>query len=240
MSEPVFSPDGQWMWTGSEWVPAPPSTPAAQNENANSHLIVQNSINSEEIDLQKKTLGEILEFTNWTSKFLSKDYSKKELRLVFLLLALPIFIIPYTMVLSQNVPELPDSKAFKISALVILGVMEIGSIFLGIKLLLNQISFNKENDKKKYNRAAGLFGSGILAPNDSWILELDPVITKYEHLNNWLYQNNNAEMLQKLVEIEIELKRLVKKRGTSQVITAIAAGAAISAAAKSNWDGKNN
>ena len=25
-NEPIFSPDGQHMWTGSEWIPAPPST----------------------------------------------------------------------------------------------------------------------------------------------------------------------------------------------------------------------
>jgi len=26
MSEPVLSPDGKWMWTGTEWVPLPPSS----------------------------------------------------------------------------------------------------------------------------------------------------------------------------------------------------------------------
>ena len=25
MSDPVISPDGKWMWTGSEWIPAPPT-----------------------------------------------------------------------------------------------------------------------------------------------------------------------------------------------------------------------
>lgn len=28
MSDPVFSPDGSWMWTGNEWIPAPPDTPS--------------------------------------------------------------------------------------------------------------------------------------------------------------------------------------------------------------------
>ena len=35
MSEPVYSPDGKFMWTGSEWIPAPPtaeSEPAAPSE----------------------------------------------------------------------------------------------------------------------------------------------------------------------------------------------------------------
>ncbi|HJN55849.1 MAG TPA: hypothetical protein QF646_05640, partial [Candidatus Poseidoniales archaeon] len=24
MADPVFSPDGKWMWTGTDWIPAPP------------------------------------------------------------------------------------------------------------------------------------------------------------------------------------------------------------------------
>ena len=26
MSDPVISPNGKWMWTGNEWIPAPPSS----------------------------------------------------------------------------------------------------------------------------------------------------------------------------------------------------------------------
>ena len=26
MSDPVISPDGKWMWTGDEWIPAPPGS----------------------------------------------------------------------------------------------------------------------------------------------------------------------------------------------------------------------
>ena len=25
MADPIFSPDGKWMWSGSEWIPAPPT-----------------------------------------------------------------------------------------------------------------------------------------------------------------------------------------------------------------------
>jgi len=28
MTDPIFSPDGNWMWTGNEWIPAPPDTPS--------------------------------------------------------------------------------------------------------------------------------------------------------------------------------------------------------------------
>jgi len=24
MSDPLYSPDGKYMWTGNEWIPAPP------------------------------------------------------------------------------------------------------------------------------------------------------------------------------------------------------------------------
>ena len=29
MADPIFSPDGKWMWTGSEWIPVPPSESTA-------------------------------------------------------------------------------------------------------------------------------------------------------------------------------------------------------------------
>jgi hypothetical protein len=30
MSDPIFSPDGKFMWTGSDWIPAPPDQPLPQ------------------------------------------------------------------------------------------------------------------------------------------------------------------------------------------------------------------
>ena len=36
MTDPVFSPDGQWMWTGEDWIPAPPS--GAEGEVSNSQV----------------------------------------------------------------------------------------------------------------------------------------------------------------------------------------------------------
>ena len=37
MTDPVYSPDGKFMWTGSEWIPAPPAAepePVAPSEQA--------------------------------------------------------------------------------------------------------------------------------------------------------------------------------------------------------------
>ena len=31
MAGPTFSPDGKWMWTGSEWIPAPPDNSHSMN-----------------------------------------------------------------------------------------------------------------------------------------------------------------------------------------------------------------
>ena len=59
MSDPVFSPDGKWMWTGKEWVPAPPS---------------------EEEILEKP----IFSYSDWEKKKISKDEKYVEIILKFL------------------------------------------------------------------------------------------------------------------------------------------------------------
>ncbi len=41
MAETVFSPDGKWMWTGDEWVPAPPTGPTQSNTIDNPHVDIQ-------------------------------------------------------------------------------------------------------------------------------------------------------------------------------------------------------
>ncbi len=30
MADPLFSPDGKWMWSGTEWIPAPPGQSGQQ------------------------------------------------------------------------------------------------------------------------------------------------------------------------------------------------------------------
>ena len=62
--------------------------------------------------------------------------------------------------------------------------------------------------------------------------QLDPMITRYEHLVNWTYSNQNAEIKRKLMHVEIEFKRLLKARRRSQALIAVAAGVAVGAAAK--------
>jgi len=51
MSEPIFSPDGKWMWSGSEWVPAPPSIESPQS----SDLVVQDSAVAGDINVTQQT-----------------------------------------------------------------------------------------------------------------------------------------------------------------------------------------
>ena len=44
MSDPVMSPDGKFMWTGSEWIPAPPTTESEPQENSEQSLNMQDSV----------------------------------------------------------------------------------------------------------------------------------------------------------------------------------------------------
>jgi hypothetical protein len=39
MSDPVYSPDGKYMWSGSEWIPAPPTSEINTNGNQQSNEI---------------------------------------------------------------------------------------------------------------------------------------------------------------------------------------------------------
>ena len=50
MADPILSPDGKWMWTGSDWIPAPPSSSQSANVNLKDSVvggdvhITQNSV----------------------------------------------------------------------------------------------------------------------------------------------------------------------------------------------------
>jgi hypothetical protein len=38
MTDPVISPDGKWMWTGTEWIPAPPTEESSKKETPSSFV----------------------------------------------------------------------------------------------------------------------------------------------------------------------------------------------------------
>ena len=50
MSDRILSPDGKWMWTGNEWIPAPPSPSQSANVNIQDGVvggdvnIIQNNV----------------------------------------------------------------------------------------------------------------------------------------------------------------------------------------------------
>ena len=52
MAGPTFSPDGKWMWTGSEWIPAPPQSDVLLESALDSQNIQSAAINYQ-IDSQK-------------------------------------------------------------------------------------------------------------------------------------------------------------------------------------------
>ena len=47
MADPVISPDGKWMWTGAEWISAPPGTEAKVN--------LQDSMMSGDVNIQQSS-----------------------------------------------------------------------------------------------------------------------------------------------------------------------------------------
>ena len=49
MADTVYSPDGKFMWTGSEWIPAPPSDAEHQNQASANVLNMQDSVMSGDI-----------------------------------------------------------------------------------------------------------------------------------------------------------------------------------------------
>ena len=49
MSGPVYSPDGKWMWSGTEWIPVPPTSEPPQHESTNQALNMQDSVVSGDI-----------------------------------------------------------------------------------------------------------------------------------------------------------------------------------------------
>ena len=52
MEEPIFSPDGKFMWTGSEWIPAPP------NSN-NASVSLQDSVVAGDVNITQNNAEDI-------------------------------------------------------------------------------------------------------------------------------------------------------------------------------------
>ena len=70
MTDPVISPDGKWMWTGSEWIPAPPAAESVSVSMQDSVIagdvnITQN--NAEDIAAAMVTALERIGFTGQSS-----------------------------------------------------------------------------------------------------------------------------------------------------------------------------
>ena len=51
MAEPILSPDGKWMWTGSEWIPAPPPSASV----ADSTINLQDSMMSGNVNVEQNS-----------------------------------------------------------------------------------------------------------------------------------------------------------------------------------------
>ena len=54
MTQSTLSPDGKWLWNGTEWIPAPPTaTPAVVSE---AQPIIQQVAQTQEIPVQELSL----------------------------------------------------------------------------------------------------------------------------------------------------------------------------------------
>ena len=55
MTNPVISPDGKWMWTGTEWIPAPPSSPPPTESN----IVMQDSVIAGDVNISNNNVEDI-------------------------------------------------------------------------------------------------------------------------------------------------------------------------------------
>ena len=55
MTNPVISPDGKWMWTGTEWIPAPPSSPPPTPSN----IVMQDSVIAGDVNVSNNNVEDI-------------------------------------------------------------------------------------------------------------------------------------------------------------------------------------
>jgi hypothetical protein len=60
MSTPVISPDGKYMWTGSEWIPAPPQEMIAKPPGINDSVIMGDVVSNIEISTNSLSKAELL------------------------------------------------------------------------------------------------------------------------------------------------------------------------------------
>ena len=68
MSSPVLSPDGKFMWTGAEWIPAPPSSPSASTSSVN----MEDSMMSGDVNVKQQS-NDIFSAINLKDSAMSGD-----------------------------------------------------------------------------------------------------------------------------------------------------------------------
>jgi len=69
MSDPVISPDGEWMWTGTEWIPAPlSSTPTSNIVMQDSVIAGDVNISSNNVEDIKRAMMDVLSELNFTER----------------------------------------------------------------------------------------------------------------------------------------------------------------------------
>ena len=70
MSDPVFSPDGKFMWSGSEWIPAPPKSGQTLNmqDSVVGGDVVHNTVINNDVDAVTNSVITALERLGMVNK----------------------------------------------------------------------------------------------------------------------------------------------------------------------------
>jgi len=139
MAEPVFSPDGQYMWTGSEWIPAPPENESSTNNEDN---------NQKDLNLNYKIIAILVSISTFFIPYLgsSSPFSIFFQDESFFLnevkysnfMPIEVFLIVFSLLIAGFLPVL--SLLFSIISLVLIkfkkSIKLLGYVLLGFSSVL--------------------------------------------------------------------------------------------------------
>lgn len=108
MSDKVFSPDGYWMWTGTEWIPAPPKSIPGETGHENIDLVSF----AEQIKPVENEVDPLLSFASTLPKPQTEEISYNHIkRLEF---TTPVQNLPWPPPLPNQIAGHPPHKEFNL------------------------------------------------------------------------------------------------------------------------------
>ena len=189
MADAVLSPDGKFMWTGSEWIPAPPSIPQIAETNILQPPTHQtapiNTVNPimetefQKLDRFMSYSGDLYRIFHSTFKPYSRFFRNN----LLFLIAINIFLIPA--VYSEKITE---------DTFFLINTFPFVPIYFSFIWLPMGYFISRRKLKKMH-------GINSLKNN------LNQTIHSYELVANMAYQNNDYKTIQRLNNYNVELQR---------------------------------